>query len=201
MRTPITGQNAGTPPRPDAPIPPAPIPPAPGRRWQAKHRRMAWLLAGAAVVALAASLALRALDQNLTFFYSPSDIAQTDPGALAGRTIRLGGMVAEHSISRDADGLTVRFIVTDYARETPVSYRGILPDLFREGQGVVAIGKLDAEGRFTAEEILAKHDEKYMPPEVADALKRSGGDTSRLPGAATGGHVTESLITNPGTRP
>ncbi|MBV6631707.1 MAG: cytochrome c maturation protein CcmE [Alphaproteobacteria bacterium] len=143
----------------------------PGPKWQGKHKRMAWLGLGALVVSAAAVLAITALEQNITFFYSPADLSAAD--LPVGRDFRLGGMVADNSIEREPGGLVVHFVVTDYEATTPVTYRGILPDLFREGQGVVAIGSLDAEGRFQSDEILAKHDENYMPPEVAAALERN----------------------------
>ena len=136
---------------------------------------MAWLAVGAVVVGAAATLAIQALDRNLTFFYSPADFVtmQSEGKPLpTNRPIRLGGLVADNSVERDGDGLTIHFEVTDNSAITPVTYSGILPDLFREGQGVVAIGRLDDTGHFTAEEILAKHDENYMPPEVAAALER-----------------------------
>jgi cytochrome c-type biogenesis protein CcmE len=120
----------------------------------------------------AAALVLNALDEALVFFYSPSDL-QTKTVA-PGRAFRLGGLVEVGSLVREEDGLSVRFRVTDLANTVPVAYRGILPDLFREGQGVVAEGTLGPDGVFTAREVLAKHDENYMPPEVADALKKSG---------------------------
>lgn len=154
-------------PGPQPPRPPQP----PMRGWQGKHKRMAWLGLGALVVSAAAVLAITALEQNLTFFYSPADLA--DANLPVGRDFRLGGMVADNSIEREQGGLTVHFIVSDYSATTPVTYQGILPDLFREGQGVVAIGSLDQDGRFQAHEILAKHDENYMPPEVAAALERN----------------------------
>ncbi|MEO0391795.1 MAG: cytochrome c maturation protein CcmE [Pseudomonadota bacterium] len=146
------------------------------KRWQPKHRRMAWLTVGAVMVAAAASLAILALDRNLTFFYSPADFADLTAAGEplpTNRPIRLGGLVADDSVRRDGDGLTVHFEVTDHGAITPVSFTGILPDLFREGQGVVAIGQLSRDGHFTAQEILAKHDENYMPPEVAAALERN----------------------------
>jgi cytochrome c-type biogenesis protein CcmE len=122
-------------------------------------------------VATAAALAMTALEDNIKFFYSPSDISAAAPAPA--ERIRLGGLVARDSVQREADSLTVRFRVTDNAAAVPVVYTGALPDLFREGQGVVAEGKLGRDGVFAATEILAKHDENYMPPEVADALERS----------------------------
>jgi cytochrome c-type biogenesis protein CcmE len=114
---------------------------------------------------------LTAFEDSLVFFYSPTDIATRQ--LPADRRVRIGGLVEAGSIARGADGLSVRFVVTDLANTIPVSYRGVLPDLFREGQGVVAEGRL-ANGVFQADEVLAKHDEKYMPPEVVDALKKAG---------------------------
>jgi len=120
----------------------------------------------------AAALVLTALQDEVTFFYSPSDLAEkTIP---AGQRFRLGGLVEEGSVERSADEVQVSFRITDTARTVPVRYSGLLPDLFREGQGVVAEGSLDAGGTFVASQVLAKHDENYMPREVADALKKSG---------------------------
>ena len=120
----------------------------------------------------AAALILTALEDNIVFFRTPTEVATGD--APIDRRFRIGGIVVEDSVIRRADGLTVEFRVTDLAHTLPVAYRGILPDLFREGQGVVAEGALDAGGVFRARRLLAKHDETYMPPEVAEALKRSG---------------------------
>jgi cytochrome c-type biogenesis protein CcmE len=133
-------------------------------------RRKRMLVMGASVggVALAVGLLLLAFNQNLMYFYSPSEVARGE--APANRPFRLGGMVVAGSVSRDPATLDVRFTLTDYAAEREVRYRGILPDLFREGQGIVAVGQLAADGSFAAREVLAKHDENYMPPEVADAL-------------------------------
>ena len=120
----------------------------------------------------AAALVLVAFEDNLVFFYSPSDLlAETAP---PGRAVRLGGLVEDGSIETLGDGLKVRFKVTDLAGSIPVTYEGILPDLFREGQGVVTEGALGPDGIFVAREVLAKHDETYMPKEVAEALKKSG---------------------------
>ena len=127
--------------------------------------------AAAVVLALAATLILNAFEDNLVFFYSPTDLV-TRADIPKGRLIRIGGLVEKDSIVRN--GPEVRFTVTDTANRLAVVYRGILPDLFREGQGVVAQGRLTAPGTFEAREVLAKHDETYMPREVADAIKRSG---------------------------
>ena len=136
-----------------------------------KRRRL--LALGAALLALgaAAALALTALNDTLVFFYSPSELAGKE--LPPGRAFRLGGLVEEGSLTTAGDG-TVSFRVTDLKGAIPVTYKGVLPDLFREGQGVVAQGALSADGSFAATEVLAKHDETYMPPEVADALKKSG---------------------------
>ena len=120
-------------------------------------------------VGIAVALILTAFNQNLMYFYSPAEVARG--AAPSNRPFRLGGMVVNGSVQRDAQDLFVRFKVTDFAQERAIAYRGILPDLFREGQGIVAIGALDDAGVFIASEVLAKHDEKYMPPEVAQALK------------------------------
>ncbi len=137
-----------------------------------KHRRLAFVVAGMVLLGAAAALVLSAFEDSLVFFYSPSDLAAK--GIPDGRRFRVGGLVEEGSVKRLADGLTVEFVVTDLVETVPVSYRGPLPDLFREGQGVIAEGVLTAGGVFRADGVLAKHDETYMPPEVADALKRSG---------------------------
>ena len=136
-----------------------------------KHRRLLALAVGLATLGSAAALGLSALRDNLVFFYSPSEIAAK--GLPLDRVFRLGGLVEEGSVTTGADG-RVEFRVTDLQRTVPVTYKGVLPDLFREGQGVVAQGRLGADGVFAATEILAKHDEAYMPPEVAEALKKSG---------------------------
>jgi cytochrome c-type biogenesis protein CcmE len=121
----------------------------------------------------AAGLAVFALQDNVLFFYSPTDIVENPERVPAGRLFRIGGLVQNGSVKRDA-GLEVQFVVTDGKNAVPVNYAGVLPDLFREGQGVVALGTRDAAGVFKASEVLAKHDETYMPPEVVDALKRAG---------------------------
>jgi cytochrome c-type biogenesis protein CcmE len=127
-------------------------------------------------VALSAALALRAFQENLLFFFSPTQVVAGE--APDARLFRLGGMVVENSVSRDPGSLTMSFVVTDYAHSVPVSYTGVLPDLFGEGQGVVAHGRLTPDGNFIAEEVLAKHDENYMPPEVADAIAQAQENTA-----------------------
>jgi len=122
----------------------------------------------------AVSLVIFALNQNISLFYSPTQIASGE--APANTRIRAGGMVVEGSVKRSPDSLRVEFALTDFAQNVTVVYEGILPDLFREGQGIVAQGALDDQGVFKAVEVLAKHDEKYMPPEVTDALNKAGVD-------------------------
>ena len=136
-----------------------------------KRRRLTTLLAAMTLLALAAALVLNAFQEHLVFFYSPSDLVAKAPSP--GQRIRIGGLVEDGSVQRQADGITVAFRVTDLAESVPVSFTAILPDQFREGQGVVIEGALQ-DGVFLASNVLAKHDETYMPPEVADALKKSG---------------------------
>ena len=138
---------------------------------KARHKRLALIVVGLAGLAVAIGLIANAFNQNLVFFFSPSDIQANQ--APINRDFRLGGLVEEGSLKRENDGLTVHFVVTDNANTIPVTFTGILPDLFREGQGVVAQGKLNENGVFMAKEVLAKHDESYMPPEVQDALDKA----------------------------
>ncbi|HLI12194.1 MAG TPA: cytochrome c maturation protein CcmE [Alphaproteobacteria bacterium] len=135
-----------------------------------KRRRLYFIVSGLVVLGIAVALVLNAFQSSIMFFMSPSELAARAPSS--GQTIRLGGLVEQGSVERA--GMTVHFKVTDLKRDIAVVYTGILPDLFREGQGVVCEGKLNADGSFTAATVLAKHDEKYMPPEVAAALKKSG---------------------------
>ncbi len=135
-----------------------------------RRRRMALVALIVVGVGAAVAFALNAFQENLLYFYSTSDVAGGK--APPDRTIRIGGMVTLGSVQRQPGSLEVRFVLTDYAKDVTVSYSGVLPDLFREGQGVVARGKLVGDNLFVAEEVLAKHDEKYMPPEVADSLKK-----------------------------
>jgi cytochrome c-type biogenesis protein CcmE len=137
-----------------------------------RKRRLIAVLVIVIGVGVAATIAFRALNENMLFFISPSDVkAQSLP---AGKRFRLGGLVVDNSVNRAVDSLKVNFEVTDGPASVAVSFDGILPDLFREGQGIIAIGALAPDGHFEASEVLAKHDEEYMPPEVADALKKSG---------------------------
>ncbi|MBX8499627.1 MULTISPECIES: cytochrome c maturation protein CcmE [Pseudomonas] len=137
-----------------------------------RKKRLLIILAILAGVGIALALALSALKENINLFYTPTQIANGE--APLDTRIRAGGMVAKGSLQRSADSLDVRFVVTDFSKSVTITYRGILPDLFREGQGIVALGKLNAEGVVVADEVLAKHDEKYMPPEVTKALQESG---------------------------
>jgi cytochrome c-type biogenesis protein CcmE len=137
-----------------------------------KRRRLVFVLAGLVLLGAAAAITLSVLSDNLVFFYSPTDLlTQHVPD---GRRLRVGGLVADGSVHRAVDGKTITFDVTDKAHQVAVTYSGQLPDLFREGQGVVVEGVREANGTITASTVLAKHDERYMPPEVVDALKRAG---------------------------
>ncbi|HWA36516.1 MAG TPA: cytochrome c maturation protein CcmE [Burkholderiales bacterium] len=134
-----------------------------------RHKRMAWIGGGLAALGVVAALVLAAFQENLVFFFTPSQVAAKE--APQGRTFRIGGMVEKGSVQRE--GVNVRFVITDTAKTVPVAYSGPLPDLFREGKGVVAQGQLGPDGVFRAREVLAKHDENYMPPEAAEAVKRA----------------------------
>lgn len=138
---------------------------------KARHKRFALIGVALALLGGAAALVFSAFQSNLVFFFSPSQVyAKEAPSA---RNFRLGGMVEDGSVKKQDDGLTVHFAVTDLAQSVPVVYKGILPDLFREGKGVVAEGRLTSEGVFVANQVLAKHDENYMPPEAAEAMKKA----------------------------
>jgi cytochrome c-type biogenesis protein CcmE len=136
-----------------------------------RHKRLVLILGGVAVLAIAATLVLSAFQENLVFFYSPTQVVNKE--APQGKSFRIGGLVEQGSLKRGADGLTVTFNVTDTAKVIPVTYSGILPDLFKEGKGVVAQGRLQPDGTFKAHEVLAKHDENYMPPEAAHAVEQA----------------------------
>jgi len=136
-----------------------------------RAKRIAMVAGGLAALGVAAALVLMAFQQNLVFFFTPSQVAAKE--APQGKTFRIGGMVEKGSVRRGTDGLTVSFLVTDTAKSVPVTYRGALPDLFREGKGVVAQGRVGPDGVFVANEVLAKHDENYMPPEAAEAVKKA----------------------------
>ena len=137
-----------------------------------KKRRLYVLLVAAVLLGGATALVIGAFRGNLVFFFSPTEIVEKN--VEPGQRIRVGGLVEEDSVVHDSDGLTVHFRVTDLSHAVMVTYRGILPSLFREGQGVVIQGRLDETSHFIADEVMAKHDENYMPPEVAEALKKSG---------------------------
>jgi cytochrome c-type biogenesis protein CcmE len=134
-----------------------------------RHKRALIVVGVLGAVGVAVGLVLNAFNSNLVFFYTPTQVAAKE--APQGRTFRVGGLVQAGSVARD--GVTVRFVVTDTAQNVPVRYDGVLPDLFKEGKGVVAQGQLGADGTFVAREVLAKHDENYMPPEAADAMQRA----------------------------
>ncbi|HSV32987.1 MAG TPA: cytochrome c maturation protein CcmE [Pyrinomonadaceae bacterium] len=136
-----------------------------------RHKRIGFILASLAALGLAAWLVLGAFRNNLVFFFSPTQIATRE--APVGKTFRIGGLVENGSLKRETDGLTVRFSVTDTANSIPVVYKGILPDLFKEGRGCVAQGRINSDGVFYADQIMAKHDENYMPPEAARALDKA----------------------------
>ena len=136
-----------------------------------RTKRAAAVLLALAALGIASALVLNAFQSNMVFFFSPSQVVANE--APRERNFRIGGLVEQGSLRREPQGLTVRFAVTDLAHQIPVTYTGLLPDLFKEGKGVVAQGKLGADGVFRAEQVLAKHDENYMPPEAAEALKNA----------------------------
>ena len=139
-------------------------------RLKSRHKRLILLAGALAALGIATMLVLSAFRKNLVFFITPTQILSGE--APRDRAFRIGGMVQAGSLQRQADGVTVDFVVTDLAHSVKVHYRGILPDLFKEGKGVVAQGRLDAHREFVADQVLAKHDENYMPPEALDALKK-----------------------------
>lgn len=136
-----------------------------------RHRRLTAVILVLVGVAVAAGLALKAFNKNILYYYTPSQVAAG--AARPGQAFRMGGLVTNGSVQRTPGSMTVRFTLTDMQHSVPIVYTGILPDLFREGQGIVVHGALAADGQFTADEVLAKHDEKYMPPEIAAAIKRA----------------------------
>src|SRR5438105_13695923 len=148
---------------------------------KARTKRFGWIAAGLAALAIAVALVLNAFRANLVFFFTPTQIVARE--APQGRAFRIGGLVEAGSLRRDSNSLTVRFRVTDTAQTIPVTYTGLLPDLFKEGKGVVEQRSLGSDGVFHATEVLAKHDENYMPPAAADAIKK-----------ARGGMTTSSLV-------
>ena len=150
-----------------------------------RTRRALWIVGGLAALGVATALVLNAFQSNLVFFFTPTQVA--DHEAPHGRSFRIGGLVEQGSLVREKDALTVRFRVTDTSKTIPVVYSGILPDLFKEGKGVVAQGKIGSDGVFHATQVLAKHDENYMPPEAAEALRRAGHPIDRTAFAGQGG--------------
>ena len=148
-----------------------------------RHKRAAIVAGLLVAVASVVGLVLNAFNSNLVFFYTPSQVMAKE--APQGKTFRIGGLVSAGSVARD--GVTVRFNVTDTAQTMPVRFEGVLPDLFKEGKGVVAQGQLGADGVFAAREVLAKHDENYMPPEAADALQKAEKMKQRMTGTLAGG--------------
>ena len=166
------------------------------QRMKRKTLRLYLLAASLCLLGVAVGLALYAFQSRIVYFFSPSDIAADRPES--GRVVRLGGLVEAGSVTRTGDGSTINFKVTDLKNTVAVAYRGVLPDLFREGQGVVVEGAYDSAGSFAASEVLAKHDEKYMPPEVAKALKESGRWQEGADGQPVGdGTGTPSAGANP----
>jgi len=146
-----------------------------------RQKRLVFILVAVAALALVVGLVLNALDKNVSLYFTPTQVFNNE--APQGRSFRIGGVVEEGSVKRQKDGLSVHFVITDRHKSIPVIYKGILPDLFKEGKGVVAQGKVEADGMMHAEEVLAKHDENYMPPEAADALKK--GETANASAVAT----------------
>ena len=147
-----------------------------------RQKRFVFIVVAVAALALVVGLVLNALKNNVSLYFTPTQVYNKE--APQGRSFRIGGLVEEGSVKRQADGLTVHFIITDKHKSMPVIYRGILPDLFKEGKGVVAQGKIEADGVMHAEEVLAKHDENYMPPEAADALKQAETANASVPAPA-----------------
>ena len=136
-----------------------------------RHKRIALIVGGLVILGAVVALVLNAFQSNLVFFFSPTQVAAGE--APQGRAFRVGGLVKEKSLRREADGVTLRFVITDLENDVSVAYKGILPDLFREGKGAVAQGRLGADGLFVASEVLAKHDENYMPPEAQAAVDKA----------------------------
>jgi cytochrome c-type biogenesis protein CcmE len=147
-----------------------------------RHKRAAIVVGVLGAVGVAVGLVLNAFNSNLVFFYTPTQVAAKE--APEGRTFRVGGLVEAGSVVRD--GVMVKFVVTDTAKQVPVKYEGVLPDLFKEGKGVVAQGQLGPDGTFVAREVLAKHDENYMPPEAADAVQKAEKERQRIAGTVQG---------------
>ena len=153
-----------------------------------RQKRFAFIGLGLVVLGVATVLVLNAFQSNLVFFFTPTQVANGE--VPKGRSFRIGGMVEDGSLRREGDGLTVHFVVTDMAKRVPVTYKGILPDLFKEGKGAVAQGQLNGDGTFVASEVLAKHDENYMPPEAAEAL-------AKAKAKASGAQSSSTLVVQP----
>jgi cytochrome c-type biogenesis protein CcmE len=151
-----------------------------------RHKRFVFIGLGLIALALATALVLNAFRSNLVFFFTPTQVANGE--VPMGQSFRIGGMVENGSLTREGDGLTVHFVMSDLAKRVPVTFKGILPDLFKEGTGAVAQGQLVADGTFIASEVLAKHDENYMPPEAADALAKA---------KAAGAQSSSTLVVKP----
>ena len=150
-----------------------------------RHKRIAMIAGGLAALGAAAAFVLAAFQENLVFFFTPTQVEAKE--APQGRAFRIGGMVVPGSVKRQTDGVTVQFVVTDTAKNVPVVYKGLLPDLFREGKGVVTQGKLGDDGVFYASEVLAKHDENYMPPAAAEAIKQARSTNEKATHTLIGG--------------
>ncbi len=147
-----------------------------------RQKRFFFIVIGIVAVAAAVGLVLNALNSNVNLYFTPTQVYNKE--APEGRSFRIGGLVEQGSVKRESDGLTVHFVITDTHKSMPVVYKGILPDLFKEGKGVVAQGKMGTDGVMHAEEVLAKHDENYMPPEAADALKKAEAAKAAAAGSA-----------------
>ena len=152
-----------------------------------RQKRFVFIAVAVAGLSLAVGLVLYALRGNVNLYFTPTQVYNNE--VPKGRSFRIGGLVEEGSVKREKDGLTTNFVITDTNKKIPVTYKGILPDLFKEGKGVVAQGKVEADGVMYAEEVLAKHDENYMPPEAADAIKKAG-EANAASKAAAGMPVT-----------
>lgn len=162
---------------------------------KARHKRLALVVGGLAALAVAATLVLSAFRENLVFYFSPTDVVAGK--APQGRSFRIGGLVEKGTVQRLADGITVSFLVTDTAATIPVQYKGVLPDLFRECKGVVTQGKLGPDGMFVASEVLAKHDENYMPPEAQDAVAKAHKSSDRTKTKCTAEDMGQMIASQP----
>lgn len=159
-----------------------------------RHKRAMFIVAAVAGLAMAVGLVLNALENNVSLYFTPTQVFNDE--APHGRSFRIGGVVEEGSVKRESDGLTVNFVITDKHKSIPVVYKGILPDLFTEGQGVVAQGRVESDGVMRADEVLAKHDENYMAPEAADALKKAEAAKAAEAAAAPASPPAASPATN-----